>query len=126
MIDIYKSKARTDAVMFGSVIMESWQGQGGTTSFNPVNNLSSAIINCTDIKINYSVIGPAVPSGFTLAWTKYPYYRITTNDATYRVGLSYRFIDGKKFLNTRVAWQNSREAAFYESHSYIGVTASIN
>ncbi len=126
MIDIYKAQARTDAVMFGSVIMESWQGQGGTTSFNLINNLSAAVVNCSDIDIRYSVIGPSVPSGFTTVSNLTAYYRITTNYTTYRVVLSYKVIDGKKFLNTRVAWQNNRQTAFYESHSFVGITESIN
>jgi len=126
MIDIYKSQTRTDACMLGSVIMECWQGQGGSTSFNPVNNLSASILNCSDMDVRTSWIGPGVPSGFTLVWNLYPYYRITTNSVMYRVALSYRYINGKKFLNVRVSWPSSMGGTFVESNKFVGITECLN
>lgn len=127
MIDVYKSQARSDACMLGAVIMECWQGQGGLTTFNPVNNLPSAIVNCGNLDIRYSVIGPSAPSGFTIVWNNLiPYYRISTNNVIYRVVLSYKMISGKKYLNVCVAWQNSRVVGFNESNSFVGITESLN
>jgi hypothetical protein len=124
--DVYRSRATADASMLGTMIMQAWKGQGGIYSFDPVTGLSPAILDCDDVTLGYAWVGPSIPENFTLCWYNYPYFRIKTNDVVYRVALSYRYVDGKKYLNVTVGWPSSLEHTFWESSSRIGVTESVN
>lgn len=125
-MDTYKSRSRSDACMLASAVMESWQGQGGVAAFNPINDLATSIVNSGDFVIGNSILGPGCPYGFTLIWHSFPYYRIDTNNTRYRVALSYRIINGKKFLNVRVGWPNNQNTPYYQSNSYIDLTSSMH
>jgi hypothetical protein len=106
--------------------MAAWKGQGGTISFNPVTDMSSAILDCTDVTLSYSWVGPNIPPGFYHSWTTFPFYKLTMNSVTYRIALSFDYIGGRRFLNVRVAWPSSVDHTFYESSAYVGITESMN
>ncbi len=124
--DVYRSRVQTDATMLGTMIMEAWRGQGGTTSFNPVTDLSAALLDSEDITVGYAWLGPAIPSGFTLVYSTRPYYTINVNNITYRISLSYKIIGSKRHLNVRIAYPDSLDKTIWESSNYVGVTRSVN
>lgn len=125
-VETYKSKSRADACMLASAIIESWQGQGGINTFNPINHLAGSIVNSGDFSISGSIVGPGVPYGFIIIWNSYPYYRIDTNGTRYRVSLAYRVIGGKKYLNVRVGWPTGQNKSYNAAKSFIDVTSSMH
>lgn len=126
VLDVYRSRTKTDACMLGTMLMEAWRGQGGTTDFDPVNNLSAAILDCEDIAIGYAWVGPSIPPGFYHSWKTFPYYVILANNVVYRISFSFDYIDGRKFLNVRVGWPDSLDKTYWQSNNYVGITESLN
>ncbi|OXU16144.1 hypothetical protein [Sedimentisphaera salicampi] len=125
-IDSYRSQCQLEGCMLGSAVMESWQGQGGTLEFNPAQDLSDSIMDCGDVSVSGAYFGPGIPAGFTISYDIFPYYKITINGTKFRVALSYKFIDGYKYLNVRVGWANNLDGGYWKSRDYVGITECLH
>lgn len=125
-IDSYKSQCQLEACMIGSMIMESWQGQGGTFQFDPRTDLSGSILDCSDIEVLGSWFGPPMPSGFSISYYIYPYYKISVNGVTFRATLSYKIINGYKYLNVRIGWPSNVNHGYWSASDYIGITECMD
>ncbi len=124
--EIHRCRVQTDATMLGTMLMEAWRGQGGKANFNPVTELSAAILDSDDVDVLYAWLGPGIPSNFTLAFSSHPFYIIKANNTNYRISLSYRTISGRKFLNVRVGYPDSIDKTYWQSNNYVGITRSVN
>jgi type II secretory pathway pseudopilin PulG len=93
-LDARKATARTTAARIGLTLCESWQGIGGTQTYNPATHFGSALT------ITAST-GPAKPEDFTLLGS----YTIIVNGANYYITLSWKDVStGLRALNIVVAW----------------------
>lgn len=100
--DVKVSEVQASAARIGMLLLESWKGQQGDTSFDPVDTFNS------EMTIQTSTIGPDVPDGSIGApLVKLGSYEIILKNVHYYVTLSY---DGAStsepmILNATVTWR---------------------
>ena len=82
--DVKISEVQAAAARIGMLLLESWKGMGGDTSFDPVDVFGS------EMTIQTSMIGPEAPDNSDgLPLTKLGSYEIILNNIHYYVTLSY-------------------------------------
>ena len=89
-----KAASRMTAARIGLMLCESWQGTGGTETYDPVVHLGS------DLAITYSTSSLDKPKDFTLLGN----YTVTVDGADYYATLSWKDDNiGLRVLNVVVA-----------------------
>ena len=100
--DVKISEVQAAATRIAMLLLESWKGQQGDTSFDPVDVFDS------EITIQTSTIGPGVPdNSIGVPLTKLGSYEIVFRGVYYFVTLSYDepSVLEPMLLNATVAWR---------------------
>ena len=100
--DVKISEVQASAARIGMLLLESWKGQQGDTSFDPVDTFNS------EMTIQTSTIGPDVPDGSTGApLVKLGSYEIILKNVHYYVTLSYDEASTLEpmILNATITWR---------------------
>jgi type II secretory pathway pseudopilin PulG len=100
--DVKISEVQASAARIGMLLLESWKGRQGDTSFDPVDVLDS------EMTIQTSLIGPEVPDNAAGAsLMKLGSYEIILNNVHYYATLSYDDESSLEpmLLNAVVAWR---------------------
>jgi prepilin-type N-terminal cleavage/methylation domain-containing protein len=100
--DVKISEVQASAARIGMLLLESWKGQQGDLSFDPVDVFDS------EVTIQTSMIGPDVPNNSTGApLVKLGSYEIILNNIHYYVTLSYDTESTLEpmILNATITWR---------------------
>ena len=100
--DVKISEVQATAARIGMLLLESWKGQQGDTSFDPKDTFDS------EITIRNSSIGPAVPdSSLGTPLMKLGSYEIILKNVHFYVTLSYDEASSTEpmLLNAAVTWR---------------------
>jgi Tfp pilus assembly protein PilV len=93
--DVMKTKSYISASRIVWLLAENWRGNGGSSTYDPVAQLSSMVTIYTN------TTGPSVPTGYT----KLGQYKVVENNVNYFVTMSWKNVStGLNALNIIVAW----------------------
>jgi hypothetical protein len=100
-LDGRRAALQADAARAALLLCESWRGDGGLETYDPVTHLDSdGFTIATDL-------GPEGPVDFTALGS----YKIVFDGSTCYATLSYKQVDtGLRALNVTVAWQQRSQA----------------
>lgn len=111
--DVKVSEVQASAARLGILMLESWKGQQGETSFDPVDVFES------QMTIQTSSVGPEVPDGaIDSPLIKLGSYEIILKDITYYVTLSYDEASTTEpmLLNAAITWRRDYGAGELEGN----------
>ena len=86
-VDIRQASVKIAAARLGSMLLDSWKGMGGDSSYSD----SYPVEFCQGLEVYYNAAGTAVPAGFTaLDSTSNPNYRFVVNGVNYYATMAYQ------------------------------------
>ncbi len=109
-LDARKADIQITAARIGTMLLESWIGQGGSTSYNPVTQLT-AQLKSTDpaSSVDGGVTGPEPQGGLSRTGSNND-YKIVVNGVNYYVTLSTNTAVSPVPLSVSVAWRHDYQA----------------
>lgn len=99
--DVRLSEVQTSAARLGMLLLESWKGSGGVSTFDPVTQFGS------ELTIASIVDGPEVPEDEDAAFVKLGSYGIQMENTYYFVTLSKADATEQQppILNATIVWR---------------------
>jgi len=98
-LDLQRSTRRITAARVGLLLCESWAGQRGAETYEPVTHLDSDLVITADT-------GPDWPEDFTLLGS----YTVVLHGADYYATMSWKDVQtGLRALNVVVAWAQRKQ-----------------
>jgi hypothetical protein len=99
-LETMKADSYISASRIAWLLVENWRGNSGSSTYDPVSQLSSIAT------ISTNTTGPSVPTGYT----KLGQYKFVENNVNYFVTMSWKNVStGLNALNIIVAWPQRKQ-----------------